>query len=94
MRVQHLVVGHVRLHGGGEVVEVAGQILLGHLADRPGGQVDDAGVLVDVDRLGQVGVGPPGEDVHPETALAEPLGQLGDVHVQPARVPDARRGQR
>ena len=92
--VQHLVITDVRLHGGGEVVEVVRQILFGDVGHRSGRQLDHPGVLVDVHDVGDSRVGSSGEDVHAEPAFAEPLGQLRDVHVEATGVADARGGQR
>jgi hypothetical protein len=55
--------------------------------------VDHSGVLVDLDNVGQVGRVTAGEDVHLQTTLAQPPGQLGDIDVQAAGVSHTRRSE-
>ena len=85
--------GHPLEDPGRELVDDAGQGLLGHDAERAGRHVVHAQPGLDVDDRGEL-VGPgPGEDVTGDPGAGQCRGQLPHVDVHAAAVAGARLGQ-
>jgi len=84
---------HHRQDPGGELVDHFGQALLGHGAERPGGDVMDLEAGFDHDHRCEGGIPGPGEDIATRTRARHGGRQLAHVDIHATTISRARLGK-